>query len=77
MVKQRVLFSLLHPGRATDYDNRRFFGKCFGSGVCHLEAANAISDANCAQASYTSIGIRRKTSTLFITSVDDAELAFR
>jgi hypothetical protein len=61
------------PG--ADHHHGRFFRKSFGGGVGHFEAADAIGDADYAQAAHASIRISREPRALFVTRVDQAELA--
>ena len=77
VVEQRILFPFLHPRRAADDHDRRFLCERFGRGVGHLQSADAIGDADGAQSAHTGVGVGRKTSALFIASIDNAKRAVK
>src|SRR2546423_14610269 len=75
-MEQRILFALLHSGRAADNDDRGFFGESFGGRVGDFETTAAISDAHSAETANARVGIGGETSALFIASVNGGEFAF-
>ena len=76
VVEQGIFLTLFHARRAADDDDGRFFGEGFRRRVGHFQAADAISDANCAEAADTGIGVGGKAGALFVAGVDEAQLAF-
>ena len=73
VMQQRIFFALLHSRRAADNDDRRFLGECFRGGVCHFQPADAISDADSAEAAYAGVSIRGETGALFVAGVHNAQ----
>jgi hypothetical protein len=57
VVQERVFFTIFSAGRAADDDDGRFFGERAGDGVEDIEAADAVGDADQADAVDARIGI--------------------
>src|SRR5258708_6966525 len=75
VVEQRVLFALLHAGSATYYHDGRFFGKGLGGRVGDLEAADTVSNTNCAKSADSRVCVGGKSGALLVAGVNDAQLA--
>ena len=57
VVQQGIFFAFLDSRRAADDDDRGFFGEGPGGGVGDLQAADAIGDADRAEAADAGIGV--------------------
>jgi len=71
VVEQRVAQALVHARRATDDDHRRLLGVGLGGGVGDLQPADAVGDADHAQAVEPGVGIGGKARALLVAGVDD------
>ena len=75
VVEQGIALALIHPRRAADDHDRRFFRKRPGDRVHHFQPAHAIRHAHRAQPADARIGIRREARALFVACRDRLERA--
>ena len=75
MVQHRVFKALLLTGGAADDQHWHLFGKGFGSGIGHLQAAYTVSHAHHPQSIQAGVGIGGETRALLVAGVDGLERA--
>ncbi len=71
VVQQRIAQALVHARRAADDHHRRLLGVGLGGGVGDLQPADAVGDADHAQAVEPGVGIGREARALLVAGVDD------